>query len=144
MVHETEKHRKPHIYTEGFGLANRAQHESNFENQRGKPAQLPTKFPWESMEDWTTPRMTKKKWVKADTVREETKAKRRDERDPNHPRWIARYSLLTWWGIRITLVGSDPEGRQVISIRKGQSEPIYIRVGTKIELFRAGKKIVWD
>lgn len=71
-------------------------------------------------------------------------SKRKLRRDPNHPRWNFRYSLLTWWQIRIKLIGTDPQGRRIIVIRPGDGEPIYIRIGTTVELFRAGKKMTWD
>jgi hypothetical protein len=69
---------------------------------------------------------------------------RKIRRDPNHPRWNFHHSLLTWWQVRIKLIGTDPEGRRIIVIRPGNGEPIYIRIGSKVELFRAGKKMTWD
>lgn len=69
---------------------------------------------------------------------------RKARRNPNHPRWNFRHSLLTWWQIRIKLIGTDPEGRRIIVIRPGNGEPIYIRIGNRVELFRAGKKMTWD
>ncbi len=69
---------------------------------------------------------------------------RKIERDPNHPRWFERHAKLVWWSISIRLLGSDPEGRQHIIITKGASEPVYLRFGRTIEIFRAGKKINWE
>lgn len=67
------------------------------------------------------------------------------ERDPNKPKWRDSLGVLTWFTIRVSLVGTDSEGRQIISIRKGRSEPIWIRFGrTSIELFKGGKKIEWE
>ena len=105
----------------------------------------PRHIPWNPI-GWVKPSYHKNKgWVPPDLRREENKKKRRLERDPNHPSFSQRYGLLKWHSIRINLIGSDEQGRQVISIRKGDSEPIYIRFGTnQIELFRAGKKINWN
>jgi hypothetical protein len=72
------------------------------------------------------------------------RTKRQIRRDPNHPRWNFQHSLLTWWQIRIKLIGTDADGRRIIVIRPGNGEPIYIRIGNKVELFRAGKKMTWD
>lgn len=80
--------------------------------------------------------------AKADGYQGSTK--RRIRRNPNHPRWNFRYSLLTWWQVRIKLLGTDPQGRRIIIIRPGDGEPIYIRIGNKVELFRNGKKMNWD
>jgi len=86
---------------------------------------------------------------KTDKKMQETTSKkgttaRKIRRNPNHPRWNFRHSLLTWWQIRIKLIGTDPEGRRIIVIRPGDGEPIYIRIGNRVELFRAGKKMTWD
>lgn len=117
----------------------------NHADQWSEKDKQPRHMPWNPV-GWVKPSWHKKKgWVAPDLRREETKARRRLERDPNHPSFSQRYGLLKWHGIRISLIGTDPQGRQIISIRKGQSEPIYVRFGTnKIELFRAGKKILWD
>ena len=69
---------------------------------------------------------------------------RRHERDPNSPKWKPSLGVLTWFTIRVSLIGTDSEGRQIISIRKGRSEPIWIRFSrTDIELFKGGKRITW-
>jgi hypothetical protein len=105
----------------------------------------PRHSPWD-IKGWIKPSYYKtKSWVPVDRRRDENKLKRRLERDPNHPRFNERYGLIHWMGVRITLVGTDPHGRPCISIRKGQSEPIFIRFNTnQIEIWRAGKKIKWD
>ena len=110
----------------------------------GEKDKTPRHIPFDPT-GWEKPVYHKeKKWVAPEMRRDEAKSRRRLERDPNHPTFKQRYGLLQWMGIRVTLIGTDPEGRSVISIRKGASEPIYIRFGTnQIELFRAGKKITW-
>lgn len=109
---------------------------------------IPSKWPFGKFDEKSIVPPIYYEW-KTDKKREniyknKNTTERKIRRDPNHPRWNIRYSLLTWWNIRIKLIGSDPEGRRIIVVRPGDGEPIYIRIGKTVELFRAGKKMTWD
>lgn len=104
----------------------------------------PRHIPWNPT-GWIKHSWHRKKWVPPELRREDAWTKRKLERDPNHPRFSQRYGRLVWHDIKINIIGTDPEGRRVLSIRKGNGEPIYIRATTnRIELYRAGRKVDWD
>lgn len=102
-----------------------------------RTASLPKHFPWDT-KDWKAP--TEKRWAPPDKAHP-SMPKRNMYRDPNHPTWDHAYSLLKWWTIKIRLIGSDPEGRQIVAITKGVGEPIYLRFGHTIDIYRNGEKI---
>jgi hypothetical protein len=100
--------------------------------------QTPRHLPWNNYNQWV-PHSWRRKESKNHGKND--KGARRIERDPNHPRWSPRYAQVSWWGVKIRLLGTDPEGRQNISITKGLAEPVYVRVGSSLEVFKAGKKL---
>ena len=69
---------------------------------------------------------------------------RKHEYDPNVPK-LDKKGVLTWGAVRVSLVGTDNEGNQILSIRKGAGEPIYMRFSlTQTEVRRGGKKAKWQ
>ena len=110
---------------------------THWSHQEKKPRHIP----WDVV-GYTKPSWFKKGWASPKMTQSEVNSKRNFNRDPNHPTFNQRFALLRWQGIRIHLIGSDPDGHQIISIRKGQGEPIYLKVtATRIEVWRAGKKL---
>lgn len=111
-------------------------------NVRSERYRKPHKYPFgESWRELKGASYHRNVWVLPKNRREDTAARRRLERDPNHAMWEPRYALLRWWRIKIHLIGSDNEGRQIISIRQGQGEPIFLRVGRRVEVFVEGRRI---
>ena len=104
--------------------------------------EMPRNYPWrEAWKKLKGSSYHKKAWVPVDSRRDDNKAMRRLERDPNHPQWEPRYGLLRWWRIRISLLGTTPEGTQVISIRVGEGEPLYLEFGKTIKVFKDGREL---
>ena len=70
-------------------------------------------------------------------------AKKQQDSDPNIPR-ITKAGNLTWGALRVNLIATDENGNQIISIRKGAGEPIYMRFSlTQTEVRKGGKKAKW-
>ena len=103
-----------------------------------KPRNYPFRDAWKQLKGSS---YHKKTWVPLDKRRDDNKAKRRLERDPNHPQWESRFGLLRWWRIKIQLLGTDPGGNQMVCIRLGEGEPIYLRFGKTITVYKDGREL---
>ena len=103
-----------------------------------KPRSWPFKEAWENLKGSS---YHKKGWVPPDKRRDDNKAKRRLERDPNHAQWESRYGLLRWWRIKIQLLGTDSAGSQIVVVRLGDGEPIYLKFGNTITVYKEGREL---
>lgn len=107
---------------------------------------LPIGFP----EDWLTEDMYKPTYVNLTRDDESHKVSRKrsamarkHEYDPNVPK-LDKKGVLTWGAVRVNMIGTDNEGNQILSIRKGAGEPIYMRFSlTQSEIRKGGKKAQW-
>lgn len=109
---------------------------------------LPPSFPPEWItEDMYKPRILKLKQKDGSHVdkRGQSAYARKFEYDPNVIRWNSKAKVLTWNNVKVSIIATDNEGRQIISVRKGAGEPIWLRFSqTQTEVRRAGKKATWS